>query len=275
MQKRPNAPTDSKPTGHKDAEINPYILELTSRYHEQLAYLKARKDQIKRLSILYTLLAGASAVAVMVSSGFITDAPYKRILITLLPTYSFILAAVYYFQYSSIQSKISQTLEKIRLDELLGRIAPLGASEPKKTNNEEYFDKLVKINVENLSAYYAQVKEHANKSFVTSLIMSVIGFAIITTGLVIAFYSHDQKSLIVFVSSAAGIITEMISALFFYLYTQTVHQMKGYHDGLLYVQNILLCLKLIEGPEGLKGEMKFQAVNKLIEYLLKNKAPQS
>ena len=98
--------------------------------------------------------------------------------------------------------------------------------------------------------------------------MSTIGFAIILIGLVASFNSSEQQTLLVFMSTGSGIVTESIAALFFYLYTQTVHQMKGYHDGLLYVQNILLSLKLIEGIDGVDARLKADSINKLVEYLL-------
>jgi Cyanobacterial TRADD-N associated 2-Transmembrane domain len=42
-----------------------------------------------------------------------------------------------------------------------------------------------------------------------------------------------------YISTGAGVVTEFIAAVFFYLYNRTVRQMKEYHDSLLSVQNIL------------------------------------
>lgn len=262
--------TTTKPEKAEDTDV--YILELASRYREQLDYLRARKERIKSLSVIYILLlivSGVLAWTVLTSLTGPSSDISRRAIATLLPTYVGVVLAFYYLQYSSVQSKINQTVSRMRLDEQLGVIG----GKTTKSSDEEYFDKLVKINVENLSAYYGQVKEHANKSFIASLVMSLIGFSLITGGLILAFSSEDQETLVTLVPTGAGIIVEGISALFFYLYSKTVHQMKSYHDGLLYVQNVLLSLKLVESNDDAKT--KAEATNKIVEYLLKDKSPTS
>ncbi|GGF18909.1 hypothetical protein GCM10011383_33010 [Hymenobacter cavernae] len=48
----------------------------------------------------------------------------------------------------------------------------------------------------------------------------------------------------------AGIISEFISAVFFYLYNKTIMQMSKYHSKLVITQNISLALKISESmPE--------------------------
>jgi len=55
----------------------------------------------------------------------------------------------------------------------------------------------------------------------------------------------------------------------FYLYSQTVRQLKGYHDSLLDVQNILLSFKLIEGTSDEKERSAM--TQKMIEFLATRK----
>jgi hypothetical protein len=64
-------------------------------------------------------------------------------------------------------------------------------------------------------------------------------------GLVISLTNTANSELITVVSVAAGIITNFVAAIFFYLYNRTVQQLKGYHDSLLDVQNILLSFKIV------------------------------
>lgn len=243
-----------------------YLFEVASKYHEQLEYLNARKDKIKRISITYAMVFGILVIASIYVTDNLNLEFANKILPVTLTMYGVMLFALYYLQYSSVQSKINQTLNRMRLEEKLQ--GTYGDSGIIRSDNEEYFSKLVQINIENLSAYYEQVKVHANKSFIASLIMSIVGFMIIASGLIMGFNSSEQQTLLIFVSTGSGIIIEAIAALFFYLYTQTVHQMKGYHDGLLYVQNILLSLKLIEGIDGVDANLKAESINKLVEYLL-------
>lgn len=142
----------------------------------------------------------------------------------------------------------------------------LGLPEPTE-NKPEYFDSLVKINIENLAAYYSLVKTHTSQSFKVSLLISVVGFALIGAGLVIDF-EYDKKT-IGYISTGSGVITELISGVLFYLYNKTIRQLKEYHDSLINVQNILLSFKLIESTtdEKVKAEM----VTKMLEYLVQKK----
>ncbi len=142
----------------------------------------------------------------------------------------------------------------------------LGFPEP-SDSKPEYFDSLVKINVENLAAYYSLVKTHTSQSFKVSLLTSIIGFILISSGLVIGF-KYDDK-IIGYIASGTGILTEFISGVLFYLYNKTVRQLKEYHDSLINVQNILLSFKLIENTSDEKS--KAEMVSKMLEYLVQKK----
>jgi len=133
-----------------------------------------------------------------------------------------------------------------------------------------YFEKLANINVVNLSAYYRTVKSHANKSFLAALSVSLGGFLLIGAGIYLVVSGNDKGS-VATISSAAGIITQFISAIFFYLYSQTVRQMKEYHDSLLKVQNILLSFKLVEDAKDPVDKAKMTAV--MLEYLVRKEQP--
>nr|WP_294926114.1 hypothetical protein [uncultured Flavobacterium sp.] len=138
---------------------------------------------------------------------------------------------------------------------------------PNNDDKPEYFDSLVKINVENLAAYYSLVKTHTSQSFKVSLLISIIGFILIISGLVIGF-KYDDK-IIGYIASGAGIVTEFISSVLFYLYNKTVRQLKEYHDSLINVQNILLSFKLIENTSDEKA--KAEMMSKMLEYLVQKK----
>jgi energy-converting hydrogenase Eha subunit E len=131
----------------------------------------------------------------------------------------------------------------------------------------EYFDSLVKINVENLSAYYSLVKAHSEQSFKISLFVGIAGFLLIVSGLVMGFQYQDLKN-IGYISTGAGILIEFISGVLFYMYNKTVRQLKEYHDSLINAQNILLSFKLIESikDESSKSDM----IGRMIDKLIKN-----
>lgn len=134
---------------------------------------------------------------------------------------------------------------------------------------ETYFDRLVKINVDNLAEYYSLVKGHTKQSFELSAVVASIGFGLIVAGVTAQFLGNVASDS-AYVTTAAGTIVETIAGLFFYLYNKTVRQLKEYHDGLLDVQNILLSFKLIDGAkdEATRAGM----TSKMIEFLATRRA---
>lgn len=164
--------------------------------------------------------------------------------------------------FGSDTEKSRSEVEKL---EVIKRIY-LGFPEPSESK-PEYFDSLVKINVENLAAYYSLVKTHTSQSFKVSLTISVFGFILIVSGLIIGFKYPDK--IIGYVSAGSGVLTEFISSVLFYLYNKTIRQLKEYHDSLINVQNVLLSFKLIESTTDEKA--KADMVTKMLEYLVQKK----
>jgi hypothetical protein len=135
-------------------------------------------------------------------------------------------------------------------------------------NSNIYFDNLVSINLRNLEEYYDLVKNSNKKSFYAALIMCVFGVLLISSGLVASYFITEFKG-ISYIASASGILIEVISGLMFYLYNRTILQLKGYHDSLLDVQNILLSFKLIED---IKDETRrSEAMKQMLEYLVRKR----
>jgi len=109
------------------------------------------------------------------------------------------------------------------------------------------------------------VKVHTEKSFFVCVAAGVVGFLLVMAGLAVGFIDRNAAT-IAYLSAGAGIITEIISGIFFYLYNRTVRQMKTYHDSLLAVQNILLSFKLLDDTEG--GPDKAAMVTQMVTYLV-------
>jgi hypothetical protein len=130
--------------------------------------------------------------------------------------------------------------------------------------DEDYFRNLVTINVTNLREYYFLVKTHTHASFRTALVVGVIGFGLVVAGVAIGYAGNNQTFGLV--SAAAGIITEFIASVFFYLYNRTVRQLKEYHDSLLDVQDVLLALKVLEGLQD--PATKSEVVKSVVTYLM-------
>lgn len=136
----------------------------------------------------------------------------------------------------------------------------------KNTEKPSYFDSLVRINVENLTAYYKLVKEQTDNSYKIVVNMCMLGFILIGVGVVVGFVNLTHINMITYISSGSGVLIEAISSIFFALHSRTVRQMKVYHNNLLAVQNVLLSFKLIENSqdESEKAKMIGQMVAHLI-----------
>lgn len=113
------------------------------------------------------------------------------------------------------------------------------------------------------------MKRHSFLSFSFSLIVGIVGFLLILTGILLGYFGHGDKMNIAYLSGISGIITEFISGVFFYLYNRTVKQLKTYHNDLIDLQNTLLSFKLVEQVK--EGPEKVQLMSNLIDYLIGKK----
>lgn len=153
----------------------------------------------------------------------------------------------FFFAFLSARRNVRRRNLAIELESLKAKrntIRPL-----QENQSVTHFDRLVDININNLSDYYSMVKEHTNKSFFASIFAGGIGFLLIITGLLIGFTDLKNSNVIAYISSGSGIIIEFISGVFFWLYSKTTQQLKGYHDSLVNIQNVLLSFKVIEDTE--------------------------
>jgi hypothetical protein len=118
------------------------------------------------------------------------------------------------------------------------------AKEDKKTYTEKLetaqgdaiFKYVLLINVSALEGYVAQTRIQAEQSFRISIVVSVIGFAMLIAAIILGIVStvfgvgHGLDA--AYISAAAGTLTEFISGVFFYLYNRTLQQINLFHDKL-------------------------------------------
>ncbi len=134
--------------------------------------------------------------------------------------------------------------------------------------SEKNFGNLVDINLKYLKEYYELVENQANQSFIFASAVGLAGFILIFIGVIIG-YGKDSDKFIALVSSTSGLITTFVSSMQFKNYSDTVKQLKEYHDSLINVQNILLSFKLVDECD--KEPAKTDMMNKMIDYLIGNK----
>jgi len=138
---------------------------------------------------------------------------------------------------------LMRTSIQARLRSIDSKLAQLGADELKENIEENFFTKLVQINFKYLDQYYLQTQEQAEKSFRLSSFASISGLIIIAVGIFMMYTGKTQPA---YVTTGAGIISQFISAIFFYLYNRTILKMSQYHQKLVITQNISLALKMTD-----------------------------
>ncbi len=149
------------------------------------------------------------------------------------------------------------------------RTASLIKSLERASSEEDYFNRLINVNLSNMEEYYLLVKVQTKKSYNITLFASFVGFAILICGIILSYSSTDNTGKLTIWS---GVITEFISTVFFYLYNRTVLQLNIYHDKLVAVQDTMLALRVaqsIKDDQSLKNlTMKYLTeilTNKLIK----------
>lgn len=97
------------------------------------------------------------------------------------------------------------------------------------------------------------------------MLVSLFGAVLIMAGIVAMFQGFTEPAT---VTSASGIITEFISAVFFYLYNKTVAGMSNYHNKLVMAQNISIALAAADSlPEDRQAEAKAVIIKELTKNI--------
>jgi len=110
-----------------------------------------------------------------------------------------------------------------------------------RASGEDVFKYILLINVSALEGYVAQTRLQAEQSFRLSKWVAVIGFALIATGIGFGIYLNakgDSNLEAAYLAATAGVLTEFISGVFFYLYNRTLQQINRFHDKLVAMQQL-------------------------------------
>jgi hypothetical protein len=126
---------------------------------------------------------------------------------------------------------------------------------------QSFFDRLVGINFTYIEQYYKQTQRQANKSFVFSAVAAFAALLIVVAGVWMLYREVSTRSAVI---TAVGVLCELISAVFFYLYNRTVLKMGEYHQKLVITQNVALALKISEGlPKAERAATQVELIRSL------------
>ena len=127
---------------------------------------------------------------------------------------------------------------------------------------EDVFENSIRMSYKYLDQYYLQTKEQAQKGFLATMLVAGFGALLIAGGIVAMYFGVVEPS---YITCGAGVITEFISAVFFYLYNKTVSSMSKYHNKLVLSHSISTALKVAETlPESQQIEAKNLIVSELL-----------
>jgi len=125
------------------------------------------------------------------------------------------------------------------------------ADKDKKTYTEklegakgsDIFKYVLLINTSALEGYVAQARLQAQQSFNLSKFISIAGFLIVAVAIGLSVYltiSGNQNLNAAYLAGIAGVLTEFIAGVFFFLYSKTLSQINLFHDKLVDMQKTAL-----------------------------------
>lgn len=162
-----------------------------------------------------------------------------------------------------ITTLILQYLDESKIQIYKSRLISLGIEDAKKNVDEDIYQNLIKISYKYLDEYYLQTRQQAQRGFLVTMCVSVMGAIIIAIGIVAMFFGKTTPA---YITTASGVITEFVAAVFFYLYNRTISSMGDYHNKLVLSQNISIALKIAESLSDEAGErIKEHIVDELIK----------
>ena len=129
---------------------------------------------------------------------------------------------------------------------------------------EDIFENSIRMSYKYLDQYYLQTKEQAQKGFLATMLVAGFGAFLIAGGIIAMYFGLAEPS---YITCGAGVITEFISAVFFYLYNKTVSSMSTYHNKLVLSHNISIALKV---AESLPADNQVQIKNLIVSEFLKD-----
>ena len=112
-----------------------------------------------------------------------------------------------------------------------------------RAEGQDVYKYVLLINISALEGYVAQARLQAQQSFNLSKFVAIAGFFIVALaiGLSVYFTISGNKNLnAAYLAGVAGVLTEFIAGVFFYLYSKTLTQINLFHDKLVDMQKTAL-----------------------------------
>lgn len=112
-----------------------------------------------------------------------------------------------------------------------------------KATGTDVYKYVLLINVSALEGYVAQARLQAQQSFNLSRFVAIAGFLIVALAIGLSVYLTivgNQNLNAAYLAGIAGVLTEFIAGVFFFLYSKTLTQINLFHDKLVDMQKTAL-----------------------------------
>ena len=112
-----------------------------------------------------------------------------------------------------------------------------------KAQGKDIYKYVLLINISALEGYVAQARLQAQQSFNLSRLVAIAGFLIVAIAIGLSVYftvTGNQSLNAAYLAGIAGILTEFIAGVFFFLYSKTLSQINIFHDKLVDMQKTAL-----------------------------------
>ena len=182
--------------------------------------------------------------------------------VTFAATSYFTTFIIIWSQAKRYRQKINRAIESSRINTLIHNL-------DESTTEEDYFNKLIAVNLKYMDDYYYLVQIQTSKSYGLTRFGALVGFLVLIVGVGLSYV--DSSNITGKLTIVSGVIIEFISAIFFYLYNRTIQQLNIYHDKLIAVQDTTLALKVAQSinDENLKNQTMRYLTEILTNKLIK------
>jgi len=114
------------------------------------------------------------------------------------------------------------------------------AQKLEEAQGDDVFKYLLLMNASALEQYVTQTRLQAEQSFHLSRVVAIVGFVLLAISIGLGVYTNlsgGNTRDAAYLSGIAGVLTEFISGVFFYLYNKTLQQLNLFHNRMLSAQH--------------------------------------
>jgi hypothetical protein len=120
----------------------------------------------------------------------------------------------------------------------------------KKFEETKTVEDALKLDLTKLNEYYVINQSQARSSFRWAVFSMLLGFGTIISGIWLFYFRGGQPdTFMASLSTAAGCVVNLVSALFLYLHSKIQAHALHYYDQLSRLQNLLIAIRIVEAHE--------------------------